>query len=392
MNFYKKSQEIKDYLIEIRRNLHENPEIGFEMTNTVKHVTDELDKMGIKYSKPIESGVLATIGKGDRCILLRADMDALPIKEEANVVCKSTNENGHLCGHDFHTAMLLGTAKLLKENEDKINGVVKLMFQPAEELLSGSQKMIDAGILENPKVEKAMMVHMDTTLAPGLYIKKGEMATSNNNFRIEVEGYGAHGAMPEKGVDAAFIAAQIVNALQVLVSREISFREGAVLTTGHISAGNAPNIIPDKAIIEGTTRTYSQKSKEHIKTRIPEIADHIAKAFRGKASFEILSDVPAIINDDQMVDDIVEVLKEIKKENPDFNYSDKAEAVTASDDFANVAKNVPAVMMMVGCKVDDQTVYPLHNAKAKFNEDAIIYGPTLMASVVMKYLGGNKWK
>ena len=107
MNFYKKSQEIKDYLIEIRRNLHENPEIGFEVTNTVKLITDELDKMGIKYSKPIESGVLATIGKGDRCILLRADMDALPIKEEADVVCKSTNENGHLCGHDFHTAMLL---------------------------------------------------------------------------------------------------------------------------------------------------------------------------------------------------------------------------------------------------------------------------------------------
>lgn len=386
MNFYNKAKEIKDYMIGVRRSLHENPEIGFDLNNTVELVKKELDAMGISYSQPIASGILATIGQGDKCILLRADMDALPIKEEADIACKSKNEYGHMCGHDFHTAMLLGTAKLLKEVENDLKGTVKLMFQPAEELLQGSEKMIEKGILENPMVDCAVMVHMDTTLNPGIYIKKGEMATSNNNFRIEVSGYGAHGAMPEKGVDAAFIATKIVDALQVLVSREISFREGAVITTGHISAGNAPNVIPDKAIVEGTTRTYSQNSKDHIKKRIPEIAAYIAKAFRGKASFEILSDVPAIINDENMVDYIVEILKDIKEENPEFDFYNNCQAVTASDDFANVASRVPAVMMMVGCKVDEGTVYPLHNSRAKFNEDAIIYGPCVFANLAVKYL------
>ena len=389
MDFYKRSYEIKDYLVEIRRGLHENPEIGFDLTDTVGLVKNELEKMGVKYSQPIESGIVATLGHGDNCLLLRADMDALDIKEEADTICRSKNNYGHLCGHDFHTAMLLGTAKLLKEVEDQLPGTVKLMFQPAEEILAGSEKMIEAGVLENPKVSSAMMVHMDTTLDPGVYIKNGQMATANNNFRIKVKGSGSHGAMPEKGVDSAFICAQIVNALQVISSREISFRNGAVITTGHIQAGNVPNIIPDYAIIEGTSRTYSQKNKDYIKRRIPEISYHIAKAFRGEASFEILSDVGPIINDDFLVEKLVECLKEIKVNNPDFSYSDNAEAVTASDDFANIALRVPSIMVMVGCKVDEEKIYPLHNPNAKFNEDSIIYGPCVMASFVFKYFGGK---
>lgn len=388
MNFYKQSLELKDYLLKIRRQLHENPEIGFDLDNTVNLVKTELDKMGIEYTSPIENSVLATIGNGGRVILLRADMDALPIRENTNLEFKSENGNGHMCGHDFHTAMLLGTAKLLKENEDKLKGTVKLMFQPAEEILSGAIKMVEAGILENPKVDVACMIHMDTTLDLGVYLHKGAMATSNNNFRITVKGKGAHGAMPEKGVDATFVASQILNALQVLVSREISFTKGAVLTAGHLNAGSAPNVIPDIAIIEGTTRTYHTESKEHIKKRIPEIAKYIAKAFRGEVEFEILSDVPVLMNNDHLIEITEKYLKEVEKENPDFKVF-RGDPVTASDDFAHVAERVPGMMLMLGCKTNEGEIYPLHNANAVFNEDSIVFGPTTMATLAYNWLRDN---
>lgn len=389
MNFYKKSNEIKEYMVDIRRRIHENPEIGFDLPKTTALVKDELDKLGISYTSPIENSILATLGKGDKTILLRADMDALPIVEEADLSFKSKNQCSHMCGHDFHTAMLLGTAKILKELEAELDGTVKLMFQPAEEILKGSEKMIEAGILENPKVQRAVMVHMDTTRELGIYIKEGPMATSNNNFRINIKGYSCHGAMPENGVDTAFVGSQIVNGLQEIVSRELSFTKGAVLTTGHIQAGSAPNIIPDTAIVEGTTRTYHEESKRHIQERIPEIAKYIAKAYRAEASFEILSDVPAIVNDRDFYGDAIKTLSRVKEENGDFAIFDKCEPVTASDDFANVAKNIPSLMMMVGCKPNQGEAYPLHNGRAIFNEDSIVYGPTAMASVTYDYLKGE---
>ena len=364
MNFFEKSNEIKEYMIDIRRRIHENPELAFDLEDTSKLVKEELDKLGISYTSPIENSVLASFGKGDRTILLRADMDALPIEEENDLAFKSKNQCGHMCGHDFHTAMLLGTAKILKEIEEDLDGVVKLMFQPAEEILKGSEKMIEAGILDNPKVDRAVMVHMDTTRPVGIYIKDGAMATSNNNFKI-------------------------VNGLQEIVSRELSFTKGAVLTTGHIKAGSAPNIIPDKAIIEGTCRTYHEESKKHIQKRIPELSKYIAKAYRADSTFEILSDVPAIINDKDFYKDAIRVLENVKEENKDFNLIDDCEAVTASDDFANVARLVPSLMLMVGCKVENGEVYPLHNGKAIFNEDSIVYGPTTMASLAYDYLKGE---
>lgn len=389
MNFFEKSNEIKDYMIDIRRRIHENPELAFDLEDTTNLVKEELDKLKISYTSPIENSVLASLGAGDKTILLRADMDALPIEEENDLDFKSKNQCGYMCGHDFHTAMLLGTAKILKEIEEDLDGVVKLMFQPAEEILKGSEKMIRAGILENPKVDRAMMVHMDTTRPLGIYIKEGAMATSNNNFRIKVKEKSSHGAMPENGIDAAFVASQIVNGLQEIVSRELSFTKGAVLTTGHIKAGSAPNIIPDKATIEGTCRTYHEESKKHIQKRIPELSKYIAKAYRAEASFEILSDVPAIINDEEFYKDAIRVLYKVKEENEDFNLIDKCEAVTASDDFANVAKDIPSLMLMVGCKVESGEVYPLHNGKAIFNENLIVYGPTTMASLAYDYLKGE---
>ena len=392
MNFFEKSNEIKGYMIDIRRRIHENPEIAFDLEDTTNLIKDELEKLDISYTSPIENSILASIGKGDRTILLRADMDALPIREENNLDFKSKNQCSHMCGHDFHAAMLLGTAKILKEIEDDLDGVIKLMFQPAEEILKGSEKMIAAGILENPKVDRAMMVHMDTTRQVGIYIKEGAMATSNNNFRIEVTGKSCHGAMPENGVDAAFVASQIVNGLQEIVTRELSFTKGAVLTTGHITSGSAPNIIPDKAIVEGTSRTYHEESKRHIQERIPELCKYIAKAYRAESKFEILSDIPAIINDKDFYKDAIRVLEKVKAENKDFKLFDNCEAVTASDDFANIASVVPSLMLMVGCKPDNGEVYPLHNGKAIFNEDSIVYGPTTMASIVYDYLkGDNKW-
>lgn len=387
MDFWTSSKEIKDYMLDIRRRIHRNPEIGFNLSNTTEIVKEELRKLGIAYQSPIENSVLATLGQGDKVILLRADMDALPIVEETDLSFKSNNGCGHMCGHDFHVAMLLGTAKLLKKIEADLDGVVKLMFQPAEEILQGAEKMIAAGVLENPWVDRAIMLHMDTTREVGIYAKPGPMATSNNNFRITVKGSSCHGAMPEKGVDAALVAAQIVNALQTVVARELPFTQGAVLTTGHIQAGSAPNIIPGVAVVEGTTRTYHAESKRHIRVRLPEIAEYIAKAYRAEAEVKILSDVPALVNDVDFYAEAVRCLRQVKAENPEFAMFEDCEAVTASDDFANIAKVVPSLMLMVGCRPTSGEAYPLHNGKAIFNEDAIVYGPAVLATLACGYLG-----
>ena len=249
------AKNMSQELIEKRRYLHTNAETGFDLTKTLKFVETELINMGYNPIHCGKAGLVATAGgkKQGKVFLIRGDMDALPIKEESGVDFASNNGCMHACGHDMHTAMMLGAAKILKEHEDEINGTVKLMFQPAEEIFEGSNDMIENGLLENPKVDAALMIHVmaNTPFKAGTAIvsSAGVSAPAADYFEIKIQGSGCHGSMPNTGVDPINVAAHLVLALQEINARELSVTEKAVLTIGKLNSGNIENVIPDTAVM-----------------------------------------------------------------------------------------------------------------------------------------------
>lgn len=385
MNWLDEAKVIEKDIVAWRRHIHAHAEVGFCVENTAAFVEEKLKAFGYAPQRLAEVGVVATVGEGEPVILLRADMDAIPGKEASGVSFQS-EENMHMCGHDMHTAMLLGAAKLLKAHESELKGTVKLVFQPAEELLAGAKSLIDAGLLENPAPEAAFMIHVNTMDAPALYIKPGIMTTTNNNFRITVKGKSAHGAMPQLGVDATYIGAAIVMALPEIVAREVAFDRSAVITTGHFEAGDAPNSIPDVAIIEGTLRSFNEDTHGYVKKRLVEVAKGVAETYRGAAEVEFLSEAYIVNNDPDLaafVGKAAEAAGIPVKE---------GEAVQASEDFSYIAREIPTAMMMLGVKPDDGEVYPLHNQHAVFNEDSMVYGVSTFCAIAENYFRRSLWQ
>lgn len=388
MGIYERANELKETIVKDRRHIHQNPEVGFDLPNTTKYVKQRLIEMGYEPQEIIENGLVCTVGKGGKTFLLRADMDALPMQEESGLDFASKNDGAcHACGHDSHTAMLLGAAQILKEREAELKGTIKLMFQPAEELLLGAEKMVRAGVLENPTVDAAMMIHIYTNVDVGISYVKGPRYASSINFRINVKGKGSHGAQPQNGIDPVLIGANIITAAQELITREIPFTRAAVLTTGHFEGGSAVNIIPPEALIEGTTRTYSQESKDHIYKRLPEVASKIAEAYRGSAETEYLCDCPILINDLQFTDTMLGYIHEMSGGRFEIF---EGEPATGSEDFAFISSKVPACALTLGGKVTDETYYPLHNPKMKINENALPIGTAVLAECAMKWLEDNQ--
>ncbi len=274
----KSAKSLKSELIEIRRALHRHPEVGRSLPWTKNFIIKKLKEYGYEPREMGGSGVVATVQGGEKgkAILLRADMDGLAIKEKAPVPFAAQGGTMHACGHDMHTAMLLGAAKLLRQYQSHIDGTIKLAFQPDEEGFTGAKEMIEAGILENP--------HMGTCLS-GCTL-----------FRIRVKGKGCHGALPETGVDPINIAAHIYLALQAINAREVSPQTPVVLTMGKFSGGEAPNIIPEEVVMEGTIRTMDRDLASQIFTRMEEIALQTALMFRGSAEVEEMASVPPLHN------------------------------------------------------------------------------------------------
>lgn len=381
MNAYLEAKEILEEVIGYRRKIHRIAEVGFDLPKTRAFVIEKLQEFGYHDIREIGDGIVTIIGEGEKCLLLRADMDALPMAEETGLSF-AAEENCHSCGHDMHTAMLLGVAKLLKRHEKELHGQVKLMFQPAEELLIGSIKMIEAGVLENPRPDAAMMVHVDTTLPRGLYMKSGVASTSSNNYRIEIFGKGAHGAMPHLGKDPTYVGAQILLGIQEILTRELSLKDQAVITTGRFSAGSAPNIIPDRAILEGTMRTYDRNVQELCKARLKELAEGIADLYGCRAEVTYLTDTPSVICDEKFVGEISGYVENLAKD----QFSLKPmEAVMASEDFAFIAREIPSAMLMLGVKAPGET-YPLHNPKAMFLEDSMPIAMGTFLEVALHWL------
>ncbi len=398
---------LQDKLIEIRRYLHSHPSLGFDMQETYRYVHDQLTQMGYEPHAYGKAGLIASAGhknagKGTpsgKTILLRADMDALPIREEAEVDFKSTNGNMHACGHDMHTTMLLGAAQLLKNHEDELNGQVILCFQPAEETLEGAKDMIDAGILRDTSPDAAIMIH----IASGMPFETGTIvvcdggvsAPAADYFEIAIQGKGCHGAMPQLGIDPITASAHIVTALQEIHARELAMSDDAALTIGKFQAGNAPNVIPDAAVISGTTRAYDEDIRNFIKKRMEDIISNTAAAFRAKATLTFTSGCPTLINDEGLSKDITRYLKELlgpkkaftKAELAALSGNANASKATGSEDFAYFSHEVPSLMLAIAVgKPEDGYIYPLHHPKAIFDEAALSIGSAVHAYNAIRWL------
>ena len=273
MNKEQLLQEAKSYendLKEMRRYLHQHAETEFDLTETKAYVKKKLTEMGYEPKDCGKAGVVVCAGgkKEGKVFLIRGDMDALPMREEADVDFPCQNGNMHACGHDMHATMLLGAAKLLKEHEDEICGTVKLMFQPAEEVFQGAKDMIDAGVLKNPEVDAAMMIHVMAGMpfpeGTVILCDGGVSAPAADFFKIKIQGKGCHGSMPNTGVDPIPVAAHIITALQEIQTRELALGEEAVLTIGSIHGGMAPNIIPDTVEMTGSFSTYDEEVRKYL--------------------------------------------------------------------------------------------------------------------------------
>ncbi len=384
---------IKEDLINYRRTIHSNPEVGAELPKTKAYVIGKLKEFGYDPKEICESGIVATIEgkKPGKTFLLRADMDALPVTEATECDFKSTNGCMHACGHDMHTTMLLGAAKLLKENQDEIEGTVKLVFQPDEEGFTGAKKMIAAGVLENPKVDAALAMHVHSGTPSNIVLcGLGTSIAGCNRFRIVVKGTGCHGAMPELGVDPINIAAHIYLSLQEIISREISATKSAVVTIGKFAGGDAPNIIPNQVIMEGTIRSLDKEIGEFIYNRMNDIVVSTGKMFRGEAELIELSSVPPLANDNDLAKELTSYMKELIGEKAVVLFEGGG---MGSEDFASYSYEVPSVYIMLGAGTKQENpLYgePMHNEKVVFNEDILVTGAAIHAYSAIKWLKNNK--
>lgn len=401
----REAEKLKTDIIADREYLHAHAETGFELKDTLPYVKSELEKMGYEPKLCGKAGLIALAGgrKAGKTFLLRADMDALPIAEQSGVEFASGSGCMHACGHDMHTAMLLGAAKLLKMYENEICGTVKLMFQPAEEIFEGSSDMIRAGLLENPQVDAALMIHVMAGMPfePGTVIVSdpGVSAPAADCFEIRVKGKGCHGSMPNMGVDPLTAAAHILIALQEIQTRELAMNDRAVLTVGSMHAGTAANAIPEEAVMEGSLRTFDEAVRETVKRRMTEIATGIAKAFRAEAEIGFGSGCPTLKNDRALSADAYRYGKELLGTGKIFTVAQlnagkeagETSKSAGSEDFAYVSQKVPSIMLALAAGQPEKGyVYPQHHPMVKFDSDALDFGSAVYAYIAMRWLEEHK--
>ena len=387
------AKELQGWLEEVRRDLHMHPETGFDLAYTIEKVKSELRAMGYDPQDCGKAGVVALAGgkKPGKTILLRADMDALPLQEMTGLPFASqTPGKMHGCGHDMHTAMLLGAAKLLKENEDKLEGAVKLAFQPAEEIFLGAKDMIADGLLENPKVDAAYMFHVaiGTTIPSGkvIVLADGAAQSSCEQYYIKVTGKGGHGSTPHVAIDPITAAAQIHVALAEINSRELDAHEYGVFTTCRFQAGHASNIIPAHAEMWGTIRTNDPtgEKNEFIKTRIEEVAKGVGGALRCGVEVKFFDYCPCVKCDGELSAELVGYLAELIGEE---NIIKRTSPAIGSEDFAFISQAVPSVAFNIGAGSFEEG-YPqaVHHPESLFNDGVLSEGAAAYAYMAIRWL------
>ena len=399
MSLFQEAASFKDVIIANRHYLHQIPELSLDLPQTAAFVEEKLREMGYEPQRIGDCGVVATIGNGNgKCFLIRADMDALPVAEDADIDFKSTNGNMHACGHDCHAAMLLGAAQLLKNHEAEIEGTVKLMFQPAEETMEGAKMMVAGGVLENPHVDAAMGAHVFTAMpmpvgSVALMGAKMRMAGSDW-FTIHITGKGCHGAMPNTGVDPLNVMSHIHIALQAINSRELDPMDNLVLTVGQMHGGQTSNVIPNDAFMSGTIRTLKNETRAMVKSRMEAIVASIATAFNADAKVEWGAGCPVLIQNEALYKEAGSYLKELDGmmflDLDQLGYSGASSGM-GSEDFAYVSNEVPAVFLGVPAgRPDDGFIYPQHHPKARFQDEALPCGAAAYAQVAMEWLKHHK--
>ena len=395
------AEALRAQILAERRWLHENAETGFDLNKTHAFVKQELADMGYQPVDCGRAGIVALAGgkKPGKVFLLRADMDALPIQEESGVEFACKSGNMHACGHDLHTAMLLGAARLLKAHEAEIPGTVKLMFQPAEEIFEGSHDMIEAGLLENPKVDAALMIHvmagMPFPAGTVIVSAPGVSAPAADYFEIKVRGKGCHGSMPNTGIDPLTAAAHILIGLQELQARELAMDDRAVLTIGTMNAGTAANVIPDSVTMGGSIRTFDEETRAMLKKRMAEIAGGIAQAFRAEADVAFGSGCPTLVNDRDLSACCETYVKELLGKGKAFSVAElnamsgggSSSKSAGSEDFAYVSQEVPSIMLALASGQPEKGYgYPQHHPMVTFDEDALPVGCAVYAYTALRWL------
>ncbi|MCK5387895.1 MAG: amidohydrolase [Candidatus Izimaplasma sp.] len=389
-------------IVKNRRYLHQNAEVHNELPITQKYVKEQLIAMGLEPIEVSKSSLVVNI-KGPnpgKTFLLRADMDALPMKELVDLPFKSQTENMHACGHDLHTSMLLGAAKILKAHQSELVGTVKLMFQPAEETLSGAAEMIEGGVLENPQVDAAMMIHVFSGIpAPtGLifYMAAGPASASSDWFDIQIQGKGGHGAMPNMAVDPLVTMSNIHLALGEINAREVDPDKFLVITPCVLKGGTVGNVIPDSAYMQGTIRTFDNDVRELAKKRVKEIAEGIALTYRCTADVKFSRGCPSLINDQEVRDSIVKYTKELIGPQAVLDASIIPGAgggrMGGSEDFAFISELVPSTMLGLAANVvhKDGKSYGQHHPKVQFDEKALPVGAAVYANAAISWLKEHK--
>ena len=395
-DFFREARNIRETILSHRRWLHAHQGTGFDLSDTKAYVKDALEAMGYEVRESGKAGLTALVGNPEgKVILLRADMDALPITEDTGLPFASANGCMHACGHDIHTAMLLGAARMLKAKEKELAGQVKFMFQPAEELFEGSRDMIQNGVLEDPRPDAAVMFHVSSgvPLPAGTVIvsSPGVSAPAADYFTIRVQGKGCHGSAPQNGMDPLTTAAHILIGLQEIMAREISASDEAVLTIGSFHGGDAGNVIPDSAELNGTIRTYDETIRAYLKQRIPEISGSIAAAFRCSAEVLFGSGCPTLNNDRELSEFIFDTLSGLADGPQTFTTAQlgggKPQRGGGSEDFAYISQEVPAVMLALAAGEPAKGhTYPLHHPKVTFDEDVLPVGAAVFAHIAASWL------
>lgn len=381
------AREMQQELTRWRHALHRIPELGLHLPQTTAFVKEQLDQMGIPYQEyPDCSCITATLGRlgeGERCFLLRSDMDGLPMAEESGESFAAQNGCMHSCGHDLHTAVLLGAARLLKDREGELRGTVKLLFQSGEETFEGAKAAIQAGVLENPHVDAAFAMHVTSIMANNVIIYGDSPMAAVYGFKVTLTGKGAHGSSPQLGIDPINTGVHLYLALQELIAREVSPTEEAALTIGHFSAGKVSNVIPEQAVLEGTLRTFEPKTRERLIRRIQEVVQCVSQTYRTQAKLEVLSDVPPVACDRELNREVIASIRELDDSvrlYPSYH-------VMGSEDFAFFSERVPSSYLCFGAGLPDQKDWVgQHNPKVRFVDQCLPLGAAVYAKTAIDWL------
>lgn len=377
--------ENEEYIINLRRELHSVPELGFEEFKTSEIIKRELRKENIEFEEGIaKTGIKAHIrgGKKGKCVLLRADMDALPIEEKTEVSYKSTHEGVmHACGHDAHVSILLATAKALNKVKDSLSGDVVFVFQPAEETTGGADIMINEGVMDNPRVSACFALHVESAYETGtVALKDGAVMASPDEFDVEICGKGGHGAYREKCIDPIYVAATVVKKI-IDFGAKVS-DEPSVISVGEISGGNFYNIIPDRVTIKGTSRAVSESVRNKLYEGIKKCVEDVCREYKAEGKLDFRFMYPPLINDKEATD----IMRKVAKENG-FLVAEIEKPFMGGEDFSYFAKKNPSSYIYIGCRNEEKNcIYPWHSAKFNIDEKCLLNGAVMLSGACVSYL------